>query len=275
MKAAVADYQYRILCLRIRCANGLLVQITTHPRDVTMSNGHVYRSAVGYQFTSFQGTTSFTPSIADLTGIAGFYNIGKDEIASGVFDNARCHLFATTWLNPILDEEPITLSILGKANLEDDKYTIEEMALIDVLNQNIGNTYTATCQKRFGGKEFAGCKADPAIQQGTVTASLSLYAIEGSWKGNPDGFFNEGLIAFKTGNNKDLRPLEIRQSRQADGYIAVHEAFYYQPEVGDEYILMEGCVKTLEACKAKNNILNFGGFPNIPATSQYVQRGEN
>lgn len=238
-----------------------------------MSNGQVYLSTVGYDFTDYQSTTSFSPSVVDLQGIAGFAGIGKDEVASGVFDNARCMLFATNWDAPVEDYEPIIACILGKTTLEDDRYRIEEMALIDALNQSVGKTYTALCQKRFGGTEFAGCKKVPVVATGTITSVTDQFTVIDAARGEAAGFFTEGLIKFTSGDNAGLKSLEIR-SHAAGGIFITHEPFYYLPVVGDAYTITEGCLHTKEACKAKGNILNFGGFSFIPASSQYLSRGE-
>jgi hypothetical protein len=41
MKPAVADYQFRILCMRIVPVVGDTIYLVDHPTDITM-NGHVY-----------------------------------------------------------------------------------------------------------------------------------------------------------------------------------------------------------------------------------------
>ena len=43
----------------------------------------------------------------DLQGIVGLAGIERDVIASGVFDGARCYVFATSWAAPVVDEEPL------------------------------------------------------------------------------------------------------------------------------------------------------------------------
>ena len=169
MKPAVADPRFRVICLRIEPTTGSPIYLTHHVRDLVMS-GHTYLSTSGYDFTGYTSTASMSPSMIDLSGIAGLAGIGFDEIGSGVFDNARVYLFATTWTSPVEDEEQIVASILGKTTLQDSRYTIEEMALIDALNQSVGKTYTAACPKTFGGTEFAGCNANAATF--TVTGAL-------------------------------------------------------------------------------------------------------
>ena len=149
MKPAVADSRFRVICLRIEPLTGSPIYLTHHPRDLVMS-GHTYLSTSGYDFTGYSSAASTSPSMVDLQGIAGLAGIGYDEINSGVFDNARAYLYATTWNSPVEDEEEIVASILGKTTLRDDTYTIEEMALIDVLNQSVGKTYTELMEVIYG-----------------------------------------------------------------------------------------------------------------------------
>lgn len=272
MKAQTADYQFRTFCLRIVAINGLTIRLTQYPRDMVMGNGQVYLSTVGYEFTGYQGTASFSPSVVDLEGISGYAGVTMDAVSSGVFDNARCYLFATSWVAPVEDFEPIVCCLLGKTTMEDDRYRIEEMALIDTLNQTVGKTYTASCQKRFGSQGFAECKKVPTVINGTLTAATSQFTFADSAIFQTAGFFTEGKIQFTGGLNAGLKAQEIRL-HSAGGVILLHEPTYYMPSIGDTYTLTEGCVKTQAACIAKGNILNFGGFPTIPTSTTYLQRG--
>ena len=168
MKAVIADYRYRTICLRIVPVSGSPIYLTRHVRDLVMG-GHTYLSASGYNFTGYSASANLSPAMVDVEGIAGLAGIGFDEITSGLFDNARAYLFATTWKNPVEDEEPIVASFLGKTTLMDQRYKIEEMALVDALNQSVGLTYTASCPRVFGD---VGCGISlPSITvTGTFTA---------------------------------------------------------------------------------------------------------
>ena len=274
MKPQVADWQTRTLCLQIIPKTGQIIRLTQYPRDLTMSNGNVYKSTVGYEFTGYSATDGFSPSSIDFEGIAGFAGIGRDQIISGVYDNARCKMFATSWINPVEDYEPILASILGKATMQDDRYKIEEMSLIDALNQSVGGSYTSVCQKTFGSTVYAGCKKTPVVVTGTITTVVSQTVFSDTSRGQVADFFTEGTIKFTSGLNAGLKPIEIK-AYGLNGAITVHEPFYYKVAVGDAYSMTEGCQKRLQDCKAKNNILNFGGFSYIPTTSQYTDRGTN
>jgi hypothetical protein len=43
------------------------------------------------------------------------------------------------------------------------------------------------------------------------------------------------------------------------------------PDVGDTFTLTEGCDKLRTTCKLKGQILNFGGFPEVPGTDAYFK----
>lgn len=276
MKAAVADSRYRVVCLRIVPLVAAPIYLTRHPRPLTMG-GHVYLSGSGYDFTGYSAAANLAPAMVDLEGIAGFCGIGYDEIAGGVFDNARAYLFATTWTAPVEDEEPIVASILGKTTLMDSRYRIEEMALIDALNQSVGKTYTAACPKTFGGQEYAGCmKAlGPLTVAGTLTAVTSSSIVRDAARTEAADWFAAGTLQFTAGANAGLKPLEVK-SYAADGTIETFEPFHYAPAIGDAYTLIPGCRKRLADCRDKwANVVNFGGFSFVPTGSQYGQVGNH
>lgn len=272
----VTDWQTEVLCLRITPIVGAIVRLTHHPVDLIMGNGEIYKTFYGYDFTGWESVSNLSPGAIDLQGILEFAGIGRDEIASGVYDNARCNMFKTTWTAPVEDEQPEIASILGKTTLIDDRFVTEEMALIDALNQPIGDTYNANCQKTFGGQEFAGCKKDlaPLIVTGTITSVTSRYIFMDSARSETVGYFKAGTIRWLTGDNVGLKLQEVKDYA-ADGTITLHEAFHYPVQVGDQYEMTPGCQKRLEDCVFWNNVVNFGGFSFIPTQNQYTKWGDN
>ncbi len=272
MKTSVVPYQTLALCLRIVPRVGAIVRVTRYPVDLTMSNGQVYLSGSGFTFSGYDATTGMSPSAIDLEGVLGFAGVTRENFSSGVFDGARAYLFACNYLSPVEDEEPIVASILGKTTLTDDGYRIEEMALIDALNQSIGETYSPTCTKTFGGQEFAGCKIDlaPLTQTGTLTAVTSQFVFRDAARSEAADYFAYGTIEFLSGANAGLKPLNIRR-HEADGTIETFDSSFYLPAIGDSYRIVPGCRKRLADCRDKwNNILNYGGDPAIPTASQYT-----
>ena len=276
MKSAVADYRYRVLCLRIIPAVGSPIYLTDHPRDLTMS-GHTYLSTSGYQFTGYDSRADFSPASIDIEGIAGVAGISRAAVASGVFDGARCYVFATTWTSPVEDQEPIVSGVFGKTSLLDDRFQIDGVSLIDALNQSVGQIYGAACPKTFCGQEYGGCMASLAANTvtGILTSVTSAAVFADSGRSEADDTFGAGTIQFTSGPNAGLKALEIKSF--AGGVITTYEPFYYLPVVGNSYSMVRGCRKRLSDCQNRvggSNVLNFGGFPWIPTGSTYAQVGQ-
>ena len=279
MKSVVADYRYRVLCMKIVPRSASTIYLTGYITDLVMS-GHTYISTSGYQFTGYNSTSDFAPASIDIEGIAGVAGISRAAISSGLFDGARCYVFATDWTSPVEDEEPITAGVFGKAVMMDDRYSIGGVSLVDALNQNVGMTYGAQCPKVFGGTEYGGCGvslAYPNTVTGTLTHVASASVFRDSSRGEAADTFGAGTIQFTSGPNLGTPPIEIK-SYAADGTIYTYDSFYYLPVVGNTYTMVRGCRKRLVDCQNRaggSNVLNFGGFLWIPAGSTYAHVGRS
>lgn len=294
MKATVADYATLVHCVRIEPANDApIVRLAGYPTDLVMTNGQVYRTESGYEFSGHDSTTTFASSSIDLTGILQMGAISHDDLMSGVYDNARLYLFATSWKDgmSVEDEEPLGLFFFGKVDITDDKYSVQLMGAIDALSQSTGRTYAPTCPHVLFDETLDGrvlpwaqskCTGPRAAQDGpllasykvtgTLTAVTDQYTITDSARAEAADYFAYGTIRFTTGPNAGLKPVEIKS--YASGAITVHEAFFYLPTVGDAYEMIPGCRKDPATCKTKyGNKINFGGHDHIPAPTQYTQIG--
>jgi uncharacterized phage protein (TIGR02218 family) len=280
MKSTVADYRYRVLCLRIVPTAGSPIYLTDHPRDLSMS-GHTYLSTAGYEFTGYSGAAGFSPASIDIEGVAGASGVTRAAVGSGLFDGARCYVFATSWASPVEDQEPVVAGIFGKATLLDHRFQIGGVSLIDALNQSVGQTYGAQCPKAFCGTEYAGCGVSLAANTvtGTLTSVTSASVFYAAARTEAADTFGAGTIQFTSGPNAGLKALEIKSF--SGGVITTFEPFYYLPVAGNSYRMVRGCRKRLSDCQARwngsatfSNVANFGGFPWIPTSSTYSQAGQ-
>jgi uncharacterized phage protein (TIGR02218 family) len=279
MKSTVVDYQFRITCIRIVPFLGAPIYITDHIRDLTLG-GNLYRSDAGYEFSGNATESSMTPGTFDLEGIIDLSGLSRAAVASGALDNAKLFVFATVFpsegTTPVEDDEPIAKGILGRTTLKDDRYSVEVMSLIDALNQPIGKTYGATCPKKFGGQEYAGCKKVVSPSAGTITSVTDRYIFTASALVGVADYFGAGSIVWTTGANVGLKSQEVK-SYGVGGVIELHEAFFYPVAIGDQFNITPGCRKRAdEDCRDKwSNILNFGGFTRVPSGNTYTARGNN
>lgn len=272
MKSHVADPGKPALCMRIVPVTGSTIYLTNYPIDLVMG-GHTYLSASGFEFTGFSATADAAPASIDLEGIVGQAGITQAAISSGSLDGARYAVFATTWATPVEDDEPLTAGFFGAVEISDVKFHVSGLSLADALTQQIGQTYTAQCPKKFGGQEFAGCKINLAAitVTGTLTSVTSASVFYSSARTEAADTFGAGTIRFTSGANAGLPAIEVKSF--AAGVITTIEPFYYLPAAGDAYSMVPGCRKTPAACQARSNILNFGGFPFVPTSSTYQQVG--
>lgn len=293
MKSHVADWQTRVYCVRIEPANDApVIRLAGYPVDLVMSNGEVYQTESGYEFSGYGASSTFASSSIDLSGILQAGAVSQDDLASGVYDNARVYLFATSWANPIEDEETLSLLFWGKVDFADERYTVQLMGAIDVLSQSTGRTYAATCSNTLFDETLDGhvlpwsqskCTGPRAAQDGplladfkvsgTLTSVTDQYMFADSARGEAADWFAYGAIRFITGPNAGLKPIQVK-AFTAGGGVLLHEAMFYLPEVGDAYEMIPGCRKDAETCKNKySNKINFGGQDHVPAPSVYSQVG--
>ncbi len=274
MKSTVANYETAVFCLRIVCTNGTIVRIAVYPFDLTMSNASVYQCIPGVDRTAYLQSSGMAPSAVDLEGFVGYGGITYDAIAAGVFDGARCHAFLTSFLNPVEDEEEVTLAFLGKTTLEDKKYRIEKLSIVDAIGANVGKTVSALCVRELGD---AGCQINLAAitVTGTITHVTDRWHFRDSARGEAADWFGNGSIRFTSGQNAGLRALDIK-THAADGSIETYDPAYYAPVVGDAYEMIPGCRGRKTDCKDKfNNVVNAFAFWDIPSPSDYARIGGN
>ena len=172
MKPAVANPSTRVICLRIVPLAGQTVYLTGHPRDLTMSNGRLYKSAAGYDFTGYSADNSMSPE--SLTnGIAGLAGIGYDEIASGVSIRPGLPYSRPRGIRQSKTRSRSFQYAPGKTTLLDGRYRIEENGTHRCPQSIRRQDHSAACPKVFGGSEFAGCK----IALGPITKPAPLTAV--------------------------------------------------------------------------------------------------
>lgn len=271
MKSIVAPYETATWCVRIECVGGLVMRLTTYPYDLTMSNATVYAADSGYGASAYQASSGFSPSAIDLEGFVGS-GIERDQIASGLFDNARVYVFKCNYLSPVEDYEEVTAGFFGKTTLRDDRYQVEGMALSDALNQSVGRAYTPGCSWTFGDAK-CGKNLAPLTVTGALTSVTSNHSFRDSARTEAADYFVGGTLRFTSGENAGNKALEIK-AYAADGTITTHEPFYFLPSVTDAYVLIPGCRKRLSDCITWHGSADpFGGFPHMSTESAYVSRG--
>lgn len=79
-----------------------------------------------------------------------------------------------------------------------------------------------------------------------------------------DNLLTNGLVTFTSGNNVGVRPKEITAWSLGSTQVTLFENFPLTISPGDTLTITAGCEKTRADCKLRDNIKNFGGFPDLP-----------
>jgi uncharacterized phage protein (TIGR02218 family) len=146
--------------------------------------------------------------------------------------------------------------------------------LSDLLAQESGRLYTATCSADLGDKRCGVDLSSPAYRgSGAVTAVLAVSSFAAS--GLDDyaaGWFTAGRLTFTSGANTGLS-VEVKAHRNAGGVsFDLWQAMPQAISEGDAFVVTAGCDKSFATCHARfANAVNFRGFPHIPGNDFVIR----
>jgi phage-related protein len=130
------------------------------------------------------------------------------------------------------------------------------------------------CNYTFGSRA-CGINIDKApwsltgeVQAGSteefIVVANSVIADAGS-PPKPSEFWENGYILLTDGDcAPEARPISYVDTSQGGYRFYLSRSFYAAPTAGDSFILRRGCGKTKADCKERNNLLNYGGFEEVP-----------
>jgi uncharacterized phage protein (TIGR02218 family) len=217
----------------------------------------------------------------ELRGFCDDLGIAVADVYGGKFDGASVEIRLIPWMNEESEEVVIIGGgILGAAEQDGIKFKIESLSFSAYLQQtSLLQTYTPNCRFMLGDSRctvdvgymaVAGIVteiSDPAVESG---ATVRRWFRDVS-RDEADGYFDEGLIAWVTGENAG-QSSKVKAYTLLNGEITLWEPLIYPIAIGDVYTMQPGCDKTKETCKNKfDNFINFGGFPTIPGTDATSQ----
>jgi hypothetical protein len=254
MKSVVADYRYRILCLRIVPVTGSPIYLTDHPRDLVMS-GHTYLSTAGYQFTGQSATAGL------LAGIGRHRrHCRRLRAVAGRPSAAACSTVRASTSSrppgrrPSRTRSPSSPASSARPTLLDHRFQIGGVSLIDALGQTVGQTYGAQCPKTFCGTGVRRLRrvAGGQHRHRHLTSVTSARCSRDSARTEAADIFGAGTIQFTSGPNAGLKRWRSRAMRQTARSPRT-SAFYYLPAIGNAYSMVRGCRKRLSDCQARWN----------------------
>ena len=209
---------------RIVREDGVTIGMTDHVEDVTL-NSILYKSSTGYTPTAVSSNIQLRPGVVDLSGILDVFGVERDDVAAGVYDNARFYAFTTDYTNPTADDQKDVAAFWGTIEIVEGRWEAELMSLSDKLSQSTGRTFKPTCDTSLGstrcgitlspgdwaattayteresGDAQAGSIIKPTSENGYFyhcTTAGTSGGSEPTWSTTPGGTTNDGSAVWTT-----------------------------------------------------------------------------
>ncbi len=247
---------------RVQLRDGTVLGFTSHDRDIARG-GVTYRASTGFAPTAMVSAADGSVDNLNVKGPLLLPGMSREALEAGTWDGARIVLLQVDYTQPDAGAVVLRTGVLGEVRAATVGYEAELRGLLQVLQQPLGEVYTAACRFDLGD---ARCTVDmtPFTHTGSVTTADDVDAFtSASISAQAAGYFASGLLTFTSGDNAGLT-YEVSE-HEAGGSIVLYVEPAFAIDVGDEFVIKAGCDKAPSTCNGKfNNIVNYGGFPHVP-----------
>jgi uncharacterized phage protein (TIGR02218 family) len=260
----------RCTMLLLVLRDGTSIGVTDHDKDISFDLGDgtvTYQAGTGILASDISLQAGLDADNYEVTGpLKDDGDFTLERVVGGRFNRARAKLFQVNWKNLSAGAIKLLAGNVSEARVEGGKFILEIRSDCDRFNQVIGRLIVNNCDADYGD---ARCGATPDSTTLTITSVSDALGFAGSYTGGPhaDDYFNGGTIEFLTGDLAGTDPVELHDWSQAGG-VVLFMPLVEAPAIGDTATVKRGCGKSRADCMARNNILNFRGFPEVPGSDQ-------
>jgi uncharacterized phage protein (TIGR02218 family) len=259
----------RCTMLLLELRDGTSIGVTDHDKDISYDLGAgtvTYQAGTGILASDVSLQAGLDADNYEVTGpLKSTGDFTLERVVGGRFNRARAKLFQVNWKDTSLGAIKLLAGNVSEARVEGGRFVFEIRSDADRYNQTIGRLIVNNCDADYGD---ARCGATPESVVGTVTAVTDAMGFTVSFAGSyADDFFNGGTVEALTGGMAGTDPVEIFDWTSA-GVITMFMPLVEAPAIGDTFTIKRGCGKSRADCMARNNILNFRGFPEVPGSDQ-------
>ena len=246
---------------------------TSGATDATISS-ELYTAQPGFKVSSITCTLGFSVDTLEMNVLTTNDMVRADFLA-GRWNAARVEFSQYDWKIP--GSGFIRWPTYSISNVEPVQggFILELRDLRQYLQQDYTLATSRTCPHRLGdancGVSLVG---SPSYSFGFVVTgvtSRSVFTCSGLTQATD--YFSNGQVTFATGLHSGL-PLLVR-AHATGGVISLAVPLIADIVVAQTGTIIAGCLKRFtEDCQIKfNNVLNFGGFKDIPTTEHLVGGG--
>ena len=247
-------------CWLIKRRDGVALGFTTHDRPLAI-DGVYYRAVAGFTPSAVESSNALDVDNLDVDGVLDSAALSRADLLNGCYDRASVVVFMVNWADLAQGKLILKTGTIGDVSARDQEFTAEVRGLTQALQADVGELFSPECRADLGDHR---CKLNLRGFRvlGTVTSAADSESFADTARGEADGWFDYGTLAWLTGANAG-RETEIKAF--AGGSFTLVDAMPGPIAAGDRYRAQAGCDKRFATCTAKfANTLNFRGEPHVP-----------
>jgi uncharacterized phage protein (TIGR02218 family) len=268
-----------VRCVLLDLRDGTSLGITDHDKDLTVtlgsSPGNLFRADVGVIPSAISLSVGLDADSMEITGPLGA-TVTRAAVRGGRYMRARARVFDVNWS----DTSQVARILAGKVcecRIDGGSFRLTIRSHVDALNATLGRVTSPQCSNEFAvfDPPRSRCQATASEFQAQVSAVTDDLRFQVTWTSSPAPSaedVRDGKVRFTSGDLAGLPPVEV--FNLSGSPLDTIETFYplaTLPQVGDLLTVEEGCDKLRPTCKIKDQMVNFGGFPDGPGTDQFLK----
>jgi uncharacterized phage protein (TIGR02218 family) len=256
--------------------DGAVYGFTSHDKPLRY-NGLLYLSGTtAPALSTMQRSTGFEPSNADVDGVFND-SVTASDVEAELWSGAIVDVYRADWSDISKGAELLAHGELGEITHDGRAYKVEMMGRAHKLGRVITRAYLPTCHWDLGDSR-CGVDIEALAVNGTVSAVTDNRNFEANDILSASQYHTYGRITWLTGENEG-REMEVKE-QLVGGDFELLIGMRREIALGDTLRAYPGCNKLLKTgvaeylgdCKVKfNNVVNFGGFPEIPGIDKILR----
>lgn len=263
---------YRCQLWTIRRRDGVVFRYTSHDQPVHRGP-FVYSPCRSLDPTASENSSTLgSVGNIELTGIIDDEGISEADLYGGLFDDAYVTVDLYSWGDQAEAPRRLAAGWTGQVSQGDTSFQMEVLGPAARLDQQaLVQMVTPGCRWIFGDSR-CGVDVEAMRLSGTVVAARTRGHLFVDVPAPPPGRqWANGRIRFTSGRNAG----QIVETKSVDfgaGEVVTWVSPGFLAEPGDAIELLPGCDLSRDGgCTLYQNVINFGGFPDVPGSDALLE----
>ena len=256
---------------KIERTDGVIFRFTDHNEPLSLGEEVFTPSDAAISATARQHIAGTDPQNLDIRGAITNNTITDDDLRAGKFRQAKITERLVDWRFPWQGQFLVNVYYVEEATFNKNRWLARLAGMTVRLRPKVGRKATRSCSWKFGDPDTCGLNiADFTTVGREVTSVVTDRKKFGSNVVGANTLYSNGLLIWTSGDNVGVR-CPVKSHTNPGGIIDLQVQTPFSTQSGDLFDLQQSCAKTMRACTTFNNVLRYGGFPDIPGNDRLIQ----